>query len=1067
MPRFEDFSRSILLAKEEERTLAFWKEADIFRRSLEHRKDAPRFVFYEGPPTANGRPGIHHVLGRTIKDLVCRYQAMKGHLVERKSGWDTHGLPVELEVEKKLGIQGKEQIEAYGLEKFNQMCKESVFTYKDEWERMTDRIAFWLDLEHPYVTLENDYIESVWWVLRKFWDQGLVYEGFKILPYCPRCETPLSSHEVSQGYNEVEDPSVFVKFETVDEPGVFLLAWTTTPWTLISNVALAVSPDETYVRVRLKPRLNKDGTPKSDTGHQAGETLILAKARLEQSLYGPYEILEEFPGRTLHEKRYKPLFGYFANEPAAFRVLTADFVSMDDGTGIVHSAPAFGEDDYRMGKIYGLPTVRPVNRRGEFTEEITDYAGTFVKKADPAIIENLKARGSLYAAGTMTHSYPFCWRCDTPLIYYARDSWYLKTTAFRDVMVEVNNGIKWFPPEAGEKRFGDWLRNNIDWAISRDRYWGTPLPIWRCAACGTTDMIGGRPDLKARGAVFPDDLDLHRPYIDRITFPCRKCGETATRVPEVIDVWFDSGAMPFAQWHYPFENEKHFEAMFPADFISEGIDQSRGWFYSLLAISVAVTRKAPYRSVVVNDLVLDAQGQKMSKHKGNTVNPWELLESEGADAVRWYLMVNSPPWLPTRFSKEGVTEVARKFFGTLRNVASFFAVYANVDGWAPGVAPPVAASDRPLIDRWLLSRLEGLIETVDRQLALYDVTRAARAIQDFVLDELSNWYVRRNRRRFWKGGTGPDKEAAYATLYTTLKTLAGLVAPVAPFVSEEIHQKIVRPAEPDGPISIHMTDFPVLGAHRRDPALEEAMAAAMEIVEAGRAARNAASLKVRQPLAALLVAGGGEAASRAVETLDEIIADELNVRQVRVEEGGRLFQIELKPHFKTMGPAFGRDVNQVAGVIRSLHDEAKSRLASGHGVAANVDGREITVLPEHVEVVRHPRTGLSVVEQGGLVVALETALTPELMAEGQVRELVHRLQSLRKEQGLAVTDRIHVEYCASPNLEKAVEAHKDLIMAETLARSLLKVAGTSAPMTDWDLDGENFQVSIRPVSAEL
>jgi isoleucyl-tRNA synthetase len=1069
MSRFPEFSRNVFLAEEEAATLAFWREENIFARQIEERiaAGAPRFVFNEGPPTANGRPGIHHVLGRTIKDLVCRYHAMNGKLVERKSGWDTHGLPVELEVEKKLGIQGKEQIEAYGLEKFNALCRESVFTYKDEWERLTERIGFWLDIAHPYVTLENDYIESVWWVLRQFWDKGLVYEGFKILPYCPRCETPLSSHEVSQGYAEAEDPSVFVKFRSRDDANLYYLAWTTTPWTLVSNVALAVHPDEPYVRVRLLPRHDKDGNEKADAGHAAGQELILAKARLSV-LYGPHEVLDEFPGRAMAENQYEPLFPYFSDAKNAFRVLTANYVSMGDGTGIVHTAPAFGEDDYQLGRAHDLPMPRPVNRRGEFTDDIAGFAGTFVKAADPGLIDRLRESGALYTAGTMTHSYPFCWRCDSPLIYYARDSWYLKTTAFRDAMVAANAGVRWVPAEAGEKRFGDWLRNNIDWAISRDRYWGTPLPVWRCDACGTTDLVPGRRALKERGADVPDDLDLHRPYIDRITFGCAKatCSGTMRRVPEVVDVWFDSGAMPFAQWHYPFENEARFAAMFPADFISEGIDQSRGWFYSLLAISVCVTGKSPYRSVVVNDHVLDAEGQKMSKHKGNTVNPWELLEKEGADAVRWYLMVNSPPWVPTRFDRAGVVEVARKFLGTLRNVAGFFAMYANIDGWGPGAGLPPALPNRPPIDRWLLSRLDGLVAAVDRHMAEYDMTRAARALQEFVLEDVSNWYVRRNRRRFWKGEVGPDKEAAYATLHETLATLSTLVAPIVPFVAEELHQKIVRPAGPKAPVSVHLAAWPSAPAasSRRDSDLEAAMDAAMRIVEAGRAARNLASLKVRQPLPRLLVAtaGADPAMARALTELTDLILDELNVKAIEAAPAAGLFRLELKPNFKALGPIFGKEVNRAAEAVRNLPPEAAARLARGEPATLSLGGHDHELTAAHVDIVRHAAEGLAVAEAGGIQVGLDTTVTPALAAEGLVRELVHRLQNHRKESGLSPTDRIYVEYWAIQTLRDAIDAHAGLVRAETLAVALEYVNESTPLGADWDVDGHRFKVSIRP-----
>jgi len=1040
-PRFDVIDTGVRQAESEEKILAFWRDEKIFERSIDERSPEKHFVFYEGPPTTNGRPGVHHVLGRTIKDLVCRFWTMEGYRVRRKGGWDTHGLPVEIEVEKELGLNGKPEIEAYGLAEFNARCRTSVFKYLDEWKKITERIGFWIDLEDPYVTLHNDYIETVWYLLKRFWDQDLFYAGFKVVPYCPRCGTALSDHEVSLGYKEVTEPSVVVKFALADEPGAFVLAWTTTPWTLPGNVALAVGPDIDYVKVR-----------------QGDERYYLAKERLEM-LRGDYEIETTVKGSALAGRKYEPLLegldlGALTGMPAYF-VAEADFVTTEDGTGVVHTAVMYGADDYALGDSIGLPKRHTVDETGHFTREVPFFGGRRVKEVDPEIIGHLKKTNRLYAAADYTHNYPFCWRCDTALLYYARDSWYLRTTAFRDTLISENAKVRWVPPSVGENRFANWLEGNVDWAISRDRYWGTPLPLWRCTAegCGHITCIGSRAEIKEHGGEVPDDL--HRPAIDAVVLTCETCGKTMRRVRSVVDVWFDSGAMPFAQRHYPFENHDLFEETFPADFISEGIDQSRGWFYSLLAIAVMEKGKAPYRTVLSNELVLDADGRKMSKRLGNTADNWEILNAEGADALRWYLIGNSPPWVPTRFAREGVTETARKFFATLRNVAAFFATYANIDGWTPSTpAPPLA--DRPAIDRWLLSRLDATATTVRDALHGYQLTRGARALSSFVLDELSNWYVRRNRRRFWKGERGPDKDAAYATLHETLVVVSRLMAPYAPFLAEILHRTLVVPFDPGAPSSVHLCRFPSPGSERRDEALEQAMALALQVTEAGRAARTQAGLKVRQPLARLLVLGGGE----IPETLREIVLDELNVKAIEHAAPEAAMSASLKPDFKALGPRFGADVNKVAQALRTLDDAAvRNGLATGAWTVTPQGMDEVQVAADQAALVETPREGFALAASGPVRVALDTALDDALRREGSIRELVHQIQNRRKEQGLEVTDRIKLFLGAGPAVQEALRAHADLVRSEVLAEGL-EIGDIPAGAETWDVDGDAVSVRL-------
>jgi len=1023
-------------AAEEERILEFWRTARIFERSVSERPETKPFVFYEGPPTTNGRPGVHHVLSRTVKDLVCRFWTMEGFRVERKGGWDTHGLPVEIEVERELGIEGKKQIEDYGVAAFNARCRTSVFKYKEEWERITERTGFWLDLKHPYVTLENDYIETVWWLLKQWWNRGLVYAGFKVVPYCPRCQTTLSDHEVSQGYKTVTDPAVTIKFPLVDEPGTFILAWTTTPWTLPGNVALAVGPDISYVKVR-----------------QEQGTYILAKERTSM-LRGPFEIVDTFPGSRLVGRRYRPLFdgldlGALTGKDAYY-VAAADFVTVEDGTGVVHTAVMYGADDYELGQALDLPKHHTVDETGHFTNEVPTFAGRRVREVDPEIIAYLKSAGLLYKQENYEHSYPFCWRCDTALLYYARDSWYLRTTAIKEQMLDENTRVRWFPEQVGKNRFGNWLESNVDWAISRDRYWGTPLPLWSCEGCDTEIMIGSRQEIRDLGGTVPEDL--HRPFVDEIVLRCRGCGGGMRRVDSVADVWFDSGAMPFAQWHYPFENEDVFDKRYPADFICEGIDQSRGWFYSLLAIGTLVTGKSPFRAVVANELILDAEGRKMSKRLGNTVDPWEILDREGADALRWYLMTASPPWVTTRFSREGVTEVSRRFFGTLRNVAAFFATYANVDGWTPpGNAPRFEA--RPILDQWILSRLDTLANGMHEELQNYQITRAARALQSFVLDDLSNWYVRRSRRRFWKGEPGPDKEAAYATLHEVLAVLARLLAPIAPFFAETLHRSFVTGFVPESPDSVHLTRYPAPGDARRDPALESDMARAVAITELARAARQKAGLKIRLPLSALWVLDR----TLLPEDILEVIRDEINVKQVQFSTREAVLAARLKPNFKALGPRFGGTVNQVAEAIRGLSPDAV-REGMGQGQwRVDLGGTPTEIGTAEVDVETFAPPGVLVLEEGNLTVVLATQVDPALLREGKIRELVHRLQNARKEQGLEVTDRVRLRVGGGAQWQEALREYEAFIRNETLAVDM-DIVPLDDRATLWDVDGEAVSV---------
>lgn len=1039
---FKELTEKLSYPDLERRILDFWKENRIFEKSISTREGRPGFTFYEGPPTANGRPGIHHVMSRTLKDLVCRYKTMRGYQVHRKAGWDTHGLPVEIEVEKQLGFKHKDEIVTFGVEKFNRLCKESVWKYKADWEQMTEQMGYWVDLSRPYITFENDYIESVWWALKRFFDEGMMYKGYKIQPYCPRCETPLSSHEVSLGYKDVGDPSVYVKMRLKGQPDTFLLVWTTTPWTLISNVALAVHPDVDYVKVEHR-----------------GEKLILAEARLGV-LEGDYTVLERSKGKDLSNLEYERLFSYHPVDRKAFYVVEADFVTTEDGTGIVHMAPAYGEDDYQMSLKYNLPTIHPVNRSGEFGAEVTDFAGMFVKDADPLIIKNLKQRGILYKKETITHSYPHCWRCDTPLLYYARESWYIATTKYVRKMIELNRQINWVPPEVGEGRFGNWLEENKDWALSRDRFWGTPLPIWICEKCGTQRCIGSVAELR-QGKNVPEPLDLHKPFVDAVTFDC-SCGGIMRRTPELIDVWFDSGAMPFAQWHYPFEHRELIDSgeQYPADFICEGIDQTRGWFYSLHAIGTFLFNKPAYRNVMVNELVLDKEGQKMSKSRGNTVDPFAILARYGADATRWYLVTSSPPWRPTMFDEEGLLDVQRKFFGTFVNTYAFFALYANVDGFRYA-EPRIPVHERPEIDRWILSALNSLVRSYAELMDSYDVTKAAKAVSTFTIDQLSNWYVRRNRRRFWKSEKGKDKTAAYQTLFECLMTVAKLSAPFAPFISEEIYRNLNSVARREENESVHLAFVPEVEETAIDTGLEERMARAQRIVELVRAMRMKANLKVRQPLQRIIIPIAAEHERDEILRMRDIICDEINVKRIEfVTDDSGLVRKRAKANFKSIGPKFGKSVKQIAERIKEMNDAEIAELERRGSYELPVDGATYRIGPEDVEIVREDIKGWLVETDGRLTVALDTELTEELIDEGLAREFVNRIQNMRKESGFEVTDRIAIFCRASERLQKALQRMAEYVKTETLATHLELAVPPGKTTTAQEINGERADIAI-------
>jgi isoleucyl-tRNA synthetase len=1024
----------------EKRIREYWIEKNIALKSEDVREGAKKFIFFEGPPTANGMPGIHHVMSRTQKDAVCRYKTMKGFQVKRKAGWDTHGLPVEIEVEKQLGLSDKKEVEEFGLEKFNRKCRESVFSYEKEWREMTKEMGYWINLDDPYITLTNDYIETVWWILNNFFDKALIYKGHKIVPYCPSCGTPLSSHEVAQGYQETVDPSVFVKFKQKNEENTYFLAWTTTPWTLISNVALVVHPRETYVKIKLQ-----------------SEFLILAKARLDV-IDEDYEIIKEMTGKELEYEEYEQLFPFVVPEKKAFYVGLADYVTMDDGTGVVHTAPAFGQDDYELGKKYDLPVIQPVDEAGKFNDQITDWKGEFVKDADKGIIHNMNERGVLYKRKQIVHSYPFCWRCDSPLIYYARSSWYIKTSDYKQQMLENNRQIKWYPSFVGEKRFGEWLENNVDWAISRDRFWGTPLNIWVCQDCGELKSIGSIAELLQKGKLtndkpVPEDIELHRPYVDEIEIKCPKCAGRMLRTPEVIDCWFDSGSMPFAQWHYPFENKDRFESdLFPADFISEGIDQTRGWFYSLLAISTLLMGKSSFKACLVNDLILDKNGQKMSKSKGNTVNPIKLMDEFGADAIRWYLLAVSPPWIPTKFDEKGVVEIVNKFFGTLKNVYSFYITYANIDDF--NVADhDLTDQKKSEIDRWIISRLNTVIKEVTEYYDNYDLTKAVRSVQNFVIDDLSNWYVRRSRRRYWEMELTDDKIDAYLTLYQVLISVTKLMAPVAPFLAEEIFTNLT------GRDSVHLEDFPKTNTSVICPELEKEMQTIIDLVSLGRAARNACQIKVRQTLGAFYIP---EKYKTLVQRMENLIKEEINVKEIKyIREKDDFVKYEFKPNFKVMGPKHGKHMKRIAAALAQMDaNHIVEVLHAGKDYFLEIDGSSFKLTEEDLIISIKDKEGFVFETNKALFVALDTHLSPELLQEGLARELVNKIQFTRKESGLEIMDRIKVFYFGDNEIDDVFIKFADYIQTETLAESCHRVREKHVDGSDWDVNGKDVWLSV-------
>ncbi|GAB4462653.1 MAG: isoleucine--tRNA ligase [Anaerolineales bacterium] len=1044
---FKPVNPKLNVTSMEESVLKFWKQAEIFKKTVEQRQGAPEYVFYEGPPTANGKPGVHHVLARAFKDMFPRYKIMRGYHCSRRGGWDTHGLPVEIEVEKQLGFTNKQQIEEYGIDRFNELCKKSVFTYIQDWEKLTDRIAFWVDLEDAYVTYTNDYIESVWWILKNFWDRDLLYKGYKVVPYCPRCGTPLSDHEVALGYDEATDPSVFVRMPLVDKPDTSLLVWTTTPWTLPANVAVAAHPDVDYVTVE------------RETEGGRTEKLILAKA-LVQKVFGEewVKVVDTFKGRKLKGMKYQPLFTFLPPDKPAHFVVLGDFVTTEDGSGLVHIAPAFGQEDMETAKAHDLPVLMTVLPNGTFINEVTPWRGMFVKDADPLITADLQARGLLFKAGVYTHTYPFCWRCKTPLLYYARESWYIRTSAFRDKLVELNNTINWVPEHIKDGRFGNWLANNIDWALSRERYWGTPLPVWECESCKHREGVGSVAELSEKAGRDLSGLDLHRPHVDQVHWACSKCGGQMTRVPDLIDVWFDSGSMPVAQWHYPFENKEKFETQFPADYICEAVDQTRGWFYSLHAISTLLFGEVSYKNVICLGLILDGEGRKMSKSLGNIVNPWDVLNVHGADAFRWYLYTATPPGNERRFSSELVGEVIRSFTLTLWNVYSFFVTYANLD--KPALTTlPIATND---LDRWLLSELNTLVRDVTEAYENYDVPNATRPIEAFV-EKLSTWYLRRSRRRFWKSESDADKQAAYSTLYTALVTTSKLLAPAMPFLAEELYQNLVRSVDETAPESVHLAEWPQSMPELIDDSLNRDMDLVMKLVSLGHAARQKANRKVRQPLAEAAFSVGNPGERKAVEAYADLLMDELNVKRVRLLDAStEAVSHTVKPLPKQLGQKYGNKFPALQKAILALNaEEAARTLMAGQPLKVTLDGADYHILPEEVEVKAQAKTGFAVAEDGAYVAALVTDLTPELVQEGLAREFVRRVQDLRKSANLEVADRIELFVEASAGLRSAIEAHSDYITAETLTTSLVfgsPPEGASL-LTD-SFDGETVRAGL-------
>ncbi|QXM05514.1 isoleucine--tRNA ligase [Crassaminicella indica] len=1017
MEKFKTLS-DLPIAEVQNKISDSWDKNNLLNKCVETRKDGKPFVFFEGPPTANGRPGIHHVMARTLKDSVCRYKTMTGHQVKRKAGWDTHGLPVEIEVEKQLNLSDKQEIENYGIDKFNKKCRESVFSYEKQWREMTRRMGYMIDLDNPYITLDNDYIESVWWILNKFFNEGYMYEGHKILPYCPRCGTGLASHEVAQGYKEIKSNTVIAAFKRKDADEYFLV-WTTTPWTLSSNVALAVHPEETYLKVKSK-----------------GNVFYVVKQLANRVLGEEFEVLEELKGKDLEYMEYEQLMPFVKPDKKAFFVTVADYVTTEDGTGIVHIAPAFGEDDYQVGRKYDLPVIQPVDESGKYTA--TPWEGRFVMDpdVDVEIIKWLHAEGKLFKKEKVAHNYPHCWRCSTPLLYYAKPSWYIEMTKLKDQLIKNNNTVNWYPDYVGEKRFGNWLENLNDWALSRNRYWGTPLNIWRCE-CGHTTSVGSRKELAERAIEDIDEnIELHRPYVDDVHLKCEKCGGTMTRVTEVIDCWFDSGAMPYAQHHYPFENKENFdEELFPADFICEGIDQTRGWFYSLLAISTFVKGVSPYKNVLVNDLLLDKDGRKMSKSRGNTVDPFELFDKYGADVLRWYLLYVSPAWTPTRFDLDGLKEVQSKFFGTIKNVYNFFTLYANTDEINPKEFF-VPYNERPELDRWILSKYNSLIKDVKAELEIYDLTKTVRKIQDFVNEDLSNWYIRRARRRFWATELTEDKKAVYNTTYEILVGISKMVAPFAPFLSEEMYRNLT------GEESVHLAYYPEVDEALIDKKVEERMDLVRDLVGLGRAAREKSKIKVRQPVKEIMIDGKYES---LISDLVPLIKEELNVKEVVFEkELNQFMNFSLKPNFKVAGPIFGSKIKLLGKALASLDaSSVVPKLENGETVEVSVDGETFSLSKDHVLITISAKEGFTVQMQNNLFVILETTLTQELIDEGFAREFISKVQQMRKNNGYEMMDKIRIYFDGDDEITKAINIHKDYIMQETLAESIEMVSDNS------------------------
>lgn len=1029
MSRFEDLS-DLPVHENEKRIADYWDEISLLEKSISTREGNKRFIFYEGPPTANGRPGIHHVISRALKDAVCRYKTMQGYQVKRKAGWDTHGLPVEIEVEKQLNISSKREIEEYGIAEFNEKCRESVFKYESLWREMTKSMGYLIDMDNPYITLDNDYIETLWWILDKFYKEGLIYEGHKILPYCTRCGTGLASHEVAQGYEEIKSVTVYVKFKRKDKDEYFLV-WTTTPWTLAANVALTVNPEMTYVKVK-----------------NNGEILYIEKSLAGKVLEGDYEVLEEIKGKDLEWIEYEPIMPFVKADKKAYFVTLADYVTAEDGTGIVHTAPAFGEDDYQTGLRYDLPVLQPVNEEGKYTT--TPWQGMFVMDADIEILKWLYEEGKLYKKENILHNYPHCWRCKTPLLYYAKPSWYIEMTKLRDKLIENNNSVEWYPQFVGEGRFGNWLENLKDWAISRTRFWGTPLNIWICDDCGHKTSVGSRKELVERAIEDIDEsIELHRPYVDDVHLKCEQCGGTMTRVQDVVDCWFDSGSMPFAQLHYPFENQEEFEQNFPADFICEGIDQTRGWFYSLLAVSTFVTGKSPYKRVLVNDLILDKEGKKMSKSRGNTVDPFELFEEYGADALRWYLYSVSPAWVPTKFDIDGLKEVESKFFRIIKNVYYFFKLYANTDNLDP-TAFFVEYQERSELDRWLLSKYNNLIKTVNNYMDQYDLTSAVRAIQFFVDEDLSNWYIRRSRRRFWASELDTDKKSVYNTTYEVLVGVAKIIAPFVPFIAEELYQKLT------GEESVHLAYFPEVNEALIDNKLEEKMDLVRDLVTLGRAVREEHDLKVRQPIQKVLVDGRYE---ELISDLIPLMQEELNVKEVVfTKDLNEYMDFRLKPNFKVVGPLLRDKMKLFAPALAKLDAlEIKEKVEKGESFTVDLGGEEFEVKPEYVNVEIVDKEGFAVAMDNGLFVILDTTLTQDLLDEGYAREFVSKVQQMRKNNGYEVLDKIKIYFNADEEISNAVKVFEEYIKTETLAESIEKVDGD---FEKYDLNGHETGIKL-------